>query len=97
MTESMTINIAPDRHETARIIAYVFASHLELAPREVVGGDYWNFTDHEERLLFTAYELVDAIDKAMLAIGKGVYELPKVSRKRIIFDAIAKARETVSA
>jgi hypothetical protein len=94
----MMIDLTPSREEYARIIAYLFSTHLELSPSAVVGGDYWHFTKDEEEVLFTAYGLVNRIAESLETVDFDFYQsMPKGARKRIIFDAIAKARQTVEA
>jgi hypothetical protein len=84
-----TIDITPTREEHARIIAYVLASHLEGNPNQF--GDYWNLTTREEETLFQAYHHLDCIDETLKAIGMGLYELPKTTKKKIILEAIRQA------
>jgi hypothetical protein len=84
-----TINITPTREEHARIIAYILASHLEGNPNQF--GDYWHLTAQEEQILFQTWEHLDKIDESLKAINMGLYELPKVSKKKIILEALRQA------
>jgi hypothetical protein len=84
-----TIDITPTREEHARIIAYILASHLEGNPNQF--GDYWHLTTEQEDALFLTWELLDVIDKGLQAIGLGLYELPKATKKKIILEATRKS------
>lgn len=85
-----TIDITPTREESARIIAYILASHIDGNPSQF--GDYWNLTTREEEALFQAYHHLDSIDETLKAIGLGLYELPKGTKKTIILTAWKQAQ-----
>lgn len=85
-----TIDITPTREEHARIIAYILSSHLEGNPNQF--GDYWNLTTREEETLFQTYHHLDCIDETLKAIGMGLYELPKATKKKIILTAFRQAQ-----
>jgi hypothetical protein len=85
-----TISIAPDRAQHARICAYILAMQADLSPYEF--GDYWNYTEAQEELIFRAYKDWDTYCDFWIGVGVEMVDVPKSHRIKAVKACIARAK-----
>ena len=78
-----TINLAPTRRESARITAYILASHLKGSHYEF--GNYNNYTELEENALFATYNKIEEIADVYKIGGLNFWQdAPKAHKEKLI-------------
>lgn len=85
------IDLTPTREEHARICAYILAAQ-EGTITPYAFGDYWNYTEAEEEIIFKAWQLWEAYMDFWDSVGVELRDVPKSHRKKAAQVCIAKAR-----
>jgi len=84
-----TIDMTPTREQTARLCAYILASHTDTSPHRF--GDYWAYTAAEEEVIIKAYQRWDAFTDVWENAGLEIADIPKATKKKFINAAIKQA------
>lgn len=85
------IDLTPTREQHARICAYILAMHSDTSPYQF--GDYWEYTEAEEEVIFKAYQLWDSYTDFWEAAGVELRDVPASHKAKAIKACIAKAKQ----
>lgn len=85
------IDMTPTRAESARICAYILAMQSDTSPYDF--GDYWNYSEAEEEVIFKAYSLWESYQDFWESTDLSLADVPKSHRIKAVKACIAKARQ----